>query len=135
MVLPVLPPRLQLIRAARLLALMVLLVGIARSGARYFHCAMMGVVLADACCASHDPHDDEPAATSPDCCESRTADTLPSASTTSTSELPALACTGVVASSTVSVLFGARPAAVAYEARAGPPTNAERRAAIMIWNC
>jgi hypothetical protein len=115
---------------------MVLLVGIARSGARYFYCAMMGTALSHACCAAADEPADGPAVDAPECCEKRQLERLPSGSAVTPFELESLPPTEIAPTNAVEIVVHMHAAtSIAHEARAGPPPPARRRATIMIWNC
>ena len=78
--------------AARLLAVVVgfaLVVGILRGGSHYLYCPFMDVVVTEHCCSGS--RGNAGAITAPDCCETETVGTLPSASgVTPWPELPAL---------------------------------------------
>jgi hypothetical protein len=120
------------------LAALILLVGIARSGARYFHCAMMGAALAGACCAAHEAGGDDPTAKAPDCCESRKAETLPSASAASSFELELEPLVDAEVARWPARAFVPRAAlttSVTYRSRVGLSPPARRHTTMMIWNC
>jgi hypothetical protein len=125
-------------RAHAFLIALVLLVGIARSGARYFTCPMMGSSFAEAsCCAGmrHAPSD-VPAIDHPECCKARTLGTLPASPVTSAA--PDVAAVPLAAIAPPFDIVAPRAESVAavrfmYSARAGPPSAKERRAELMVW--
>jgi hypothetical protein len=71
------------------LSLVVFIVGLARAGARYFYCTMADAVAPTECCSAHHrASSDSPDVQTPDCCEARTVDSLPSASSPRAPEAP-----------------------------------------------
>jgi hypothetical protein len=116
----------------------VLLVGIARGGARYFTCPMMGSSFAEAsCCAGvrHAPHDDVPAVENPECCKARTLGTLPASPIATSPEVAAVPLAAIAPPFDVVAPRANTIAALRfmYSARAGPPSAKERRAELMVW--
>lgn len=124
-------------RIVGLVAVAVVLVGIARSGGRYFECSMMGAMLADACCTAHHDDDDRPTLDAPVCCSSHRVGDLPTGSAVTSPPLDD-APVGEVLSTYLAVVGTRRPDPViahGYDARAGPGSPSRRRADMMIWNC
>lgn len=127
-------------RVAALFATLVLLVGIVRSGVRYFYCPMMGATMEDACCPSthgENAASDAPAIDASDCCKAKRLGHLPSGAASTSVDL---------ADSPLAYLLpsfdrarGAAPPRVdvmrAHDARAGPHSPARQRSSLMIWNC
>lgn len=120
---------------------LILLVGIARSGARYFYCPIMGATFERSCCApaehdSTDPRDDASVGAS-ECCETRHVGSLPTADAASALELRAVPFEAI--EPPLSSIPIAREdldnERLTHPARAGPPSAAERRAQLMIWTC
>ena len=69
----------------RTLVALVVLVGVARAGSRYFYCPVMDTVLAEPCCGRHatvghdDPATPDSQITRRECCEEATLASLPDA--------------------------------------------------------
>lgn len=125
-------------RAAGLLALIVLLFGMVRSGARYFHCPAMGAVLTASCCGERDRGGDDdgaPVVDAPDCCEGRRLGTLPGAATSPGLEVLGAPLSAILPPFSLSPASIERAPAVriTHAARAGPKTARERRAVLMVW--
>ncbi len=125
---------------AALVAVAVLVVGVARSGALYFECGMMGAMLVDACCvADHqdDRREDGPAIEAAPCCKGRRLTTLPSAAAAKGLNVHGAPLADVLPPYTESAASPPVESAIVlgYDARAGPSSPSRRRASIMIWNC
>lgn len=122
-----------------------LLFGVLRGGARYFYCPEMDATLASPCCerGKHEGEDERPDATNApsvddaDCCEARRAGTLPAvdgASTTPRLEAVPLLAILPPFDRVQASRERAAESRVVHPARAGPPSAAERRAFLMVWN-
>lgn len=121
------------------LAALVLLVGVARSGARYFYCAMMQASLATSCCAAHqsaDEPDDAPALEPAECCEARHLASLPAGAPVA-SDLTLDAPLAFAPASPLLVVEARVVASASTTVRPGrgPPAPSRRRADLMIWTC
>ena len=125
-------------RVASFVATMVLLVGVVRSGARYFYCPMMNVAMEDSCCASAAHRaGDAPAIETPDCCQAKRLGTLPSSAGVASLELHAAPLAAMLPPFDVAALARRRHAdfALGHDARAGPSSPARERSLFMIYNC
>lgn len=129
-------------RVSALIAALVVLFGIARGGALYFHCAPMNAVLTEACCAeahAADGDDDgAPAFDAPECCRSHRLGTLPIAAARASFEIAPPAPSAVLPPVTHVAVALERTVDLrrSHPARAGPPplSASARRAELMIWN-
>jgi hypothetical protein len=119
---------------ARLLAVVVgfaLVVGILRGGSHYFYCPFMDAVVTDHCCSESRGNADT--FTAPDCCETETIGTLPSASgVTPWPELPALPLVAVLSPCESPGRENLSSAMRAVSEPTGPPMRAAQRAARLM---
>lgn len=69
-------------RALHVVAVLVLLTGIAQAGSRYFYCPLMNVVLSASCCDHEEKPGDVPELHQTDCCESKSNELLPAGAAT-----------------------------------------------------
>jgi hypothetical protein len=127
------------VRVAAALAVVVLVVGVFSSGARFFFCPEMGVVLDAPCCdhRSHDADDaDHGTVEAPDCCQAKRLAKLPAtASAPSAYVFVAPACAAFAALLPVAEVPAQVLPRVDDQARARPPPLAsERRAELMIFH-
>jgi len=124
-------------RGAFLVAALVVLVGIARSGAMYFYCPAMGAVLEASCCGEHHASPQTEIA-APECCRAHRLGSLPSANAAPARGVvvaaPLLALVPAVATD-LDVRAPVASLLVEHDARAGPSPPAARRAELMIWTC
>jgi hypothetical protein len=119
---------------ARLLAVVVgfaLVVGILRGGSHYLYCPFMDVVVTEHCCSESRGSADT--VTTPDCCETETLGTLPSASGVAPwPELPALPLVAVLSPYEPPGRESLSAATRAVIEPTGPPMRAAQRAARLM---
>jgi len=132
-------------RAGSLLLALVLLFGVLRGGARYFYCPQMDATLASSCCervahgdeGEHADASDAPSVDEPDCCKARRVATLPAMHGASAPpHLDVMPRVAILAPFDLARASRERSAIACFlpSARAGPPSAAERRAHLMVWN-
>lgn len=126
---------------ARLFALVVaigVLAAVVRGGARYFYCPMMQAVMDSPCCGGKDEHHaehDTEALRPIDCCERHVQPHLPAAagapSAPTVFDAPFVATVPPIAH--IQLSFARTPARLTHEERAGPRSQAQRRAELMVF--
>ncbi|HQY60948.1 MAG: hypothetical protein IPF92_28225 [Myxococcales bacterium] len=132
-------------RAAYVAALCVLLVGVVRGGAAYFHCGMMNAYLAAPCCDAGHGHEGEGVESEPEqgaalreepCCSGARLSHLP-ASAPGADAHAAVAPLAAEPPATRHVEAPAEPLALAprsvQSARDGPPSASRRRALLNVY--
>lgn len=75
------------LRALHVVAVVVLLTGIAQAGSRYFYCPLMNVVLSASCCDHAQRPGDVPELHRTDCCEPKANELLPAGATATPAEV------------------------------------------------
>jgi hypothetical protein len=124
------------VRALHVMAVVVLLTGIAQAGSRYFYCPLMNVVLSASCCDHQENTGDEPELHRSDCCERRSNALLPAAAGSARHQ--ALDAP-LVAINPPILPAGAREEApprrrwVSSRTRSNPPSASAARAELMVF--
>lgn len=124
------------LKALRLVAVLVLLTGIAQAGTRYFYCPLMDVVLSASCCENDERPGDQPELHRTNCCEAKTIGSLPAgAVSTPPRNLVAslVAILPPLQLAYTQTLLPPHKARFSYPMRSSPPAASAARAELMVF--